>query len=101
METYDYVKKAHSDNVRTSCHIKKSNRVKLYGKVFKRQAPRGVLKSLPVVSIQSRFDRRFYTNLSGGVYSNSFILPIRVCAAGQGVVFDFSVIHRVYNFVRI
>lgn len=66
METYDYVKKAHSDNVRTSCHIKKSNRVKLYGKVFKRQAPRGVLKSLPVVSIQSRFDRRFYTNLSGG-----------------------------------
>ena len=66
MEKYENVKKAHSDNVGTSCHTEKSNRVKLNGRVFKIQPPRGVLKSLPVVSIQSRFDSRFYTNLSRG-----------------------------------
>ena len=27
--------------------------------------------------------------------------PIRVCAAGQGMVFDLAVLNRVYNFVRV
>jgi len=31
----------------------------------------------------------------------SLIWPIRGCAAGQGMVFDFSVINRVYDFGQL
>ena len=37
----------------------------------------------------------------GGGLGHSLIWPILECAAEQGMVFDLSVLNRVYNFVQV